>query len=314
MSGILDKVDSRTQLVGQNRLELLTFSLNGSQLFAINVFKVREVVSLPKLTIMPQSHPSVVGVAYIRHQAVPVVDLSSAIGRRPIQDMENCNLIVTEYNQSIQAFLVGKVENIVILNWESIQPPPATSGRRHYLTAITQLDKQIVEIIDVEKVLAEIVPFNTTVSDDILDMSLSTQAADMTVLIVDDSQTGLAQIRETIGQLGLKIIAETDGRRALALLKNWADEGENVPEKLLMVITDAEMPEMDGYRLTAEIRSDPRLADLFVVLHTSLSGSFNKHMVEKVGCNDFLSKFQPNELAALVQKRIRQRLEELQQA
>jgi two-component system chemotaxis response regulator CheV len=87
----------------------------------------------------------------------------------------------------------------------------------------------------------------------------------------------------------------------------WTDEGINVPEKLLMVITDAEMPEMDGYRLTTEIRNDPRLQNLYVVLHTSLSGSFNKAMVKQVGCDDFLSKFQPDQLASLVQERIRLR-------
>jgi two-component system chemotaxis response regulator CheV len=309
MSGILDKVDSRTQLVGQNRLELLTFRLNGSQIFAINVFKVQEVVSLPRLTIMPHSHPSVVGVSYIRGHAIPVIDLSHAIGRKPIKDIEKANLIIAEYNLSVQAFLVGKVDNIVNLNWEDIQPPPVTSGRKHYLTAITRLNEEIVEIIDVERVLAEIVPFNTQVSKEILDLELVKHVEGMDILVVDDSLTALAQVKSTIGQLGLNIVTASDGRRALNWLKARADKDEKVSDQLLMVITDAEMPEMDGYRLTSEIRGDPRLDDLFIALHTSLSGNFNKKMVEKVGCNDFLSKFQPDDLALLVQRRIRQFLE-----
>lgn len=308
MAGVLDKVDQRTQLVGQNRLELLTFRLNGQQRFAINVFKVQEVISLPTLVMLPKSHPVIVGVTHLRDQTIPVIDLSMAVGRSPIRDRENANLIVTEYNKSVQAFLVGGVDHIVNLNWEEVIAPPPMTGANNYLTSITRLNDQIVEIIDVEKVLAEVVPYNSQVSDEVLDHSLMQAAQGLEVLIVDDSSVGLAQIRDTIGQLGLQITAETDGLRALKLLKSWADEGIDVPKKLLMVITDAEMPEMDGYRLTAEIRNDSRLAGLYVVLHTSLSGSFNEAMVKKVGCDGFLSKFQPDSLAELVQNRIRDHL------
>ncbi len=97
---------------------------------------------------------------------------------------------------------------------------------------------------------------------------------------------------------------ETDGLKGLNRLKSWADEGLVLTDKLLMVFTDAEMPEMDGYRLTTEIRSDARLRDLYVVMHTSLSGSFNQAMVEKVGCDNFLSKFQPDKLVDVITDRL----------
>ena len=124
------------------------------------------------------------------------------------------------------------------------------------------------------------------------------------VLLVDDSSTAIGQLRDTLVQLDLKFHVATDGLQALRKLKAWADEGVVLTEKLLMVLTDAEMPEMDGYRLTTEIRQDPRLADLYVVLHTSLSGSFNEAMVKKVGCNAFLSKFQPDQLVEEVRRRL----------
>jgi len=308
--GVLDKVDQRTRLVGQNRLELLTFRLNGRQRFAINVFKVQEVISVPPLTAIPHSHPFIIGVAHLRGNTIPVIDLSRAIGRSEIRRDEKAGLIVTEYNRSVQAFLVGSVDNIVNLNWESILPPPAAAGKHHYLTAITRLGDEIVEIIDVEKVLSEVVPLNASVSQNVLDQDLAKLAQGMEILVVDDSSTGLNQVRDTVSQLGIKMITESDGLRALTLLKRWASEGIDVMQKLLMVITDAEMPEMDGYRLTAEIRSDPRLKDLYVCLHTSLSGSFNEAMVKTVGCDAFLSKFAPDDLARLVQARIRQKLEE----
>lgn len=306
MAGLLDSVDQRTQLVGQNRLELLTFHLNGSQAFAINVFKVREVLKPPALTIIPHSHPAIVGVMHLRDMTVPVIDLSLALGRSPMRDDGQKNLIVTEYNRSIQAFLVGQVNNIVNMNWEDILPPPAASGRSHYLTAITRIDSRIVEIVDVERVLADIISLSTRVSEEVIDRTLLARDELGEILLVDDSLVALSQIKETLSQLGnIKFHVEMDGLKALKRLEQWIAQGVDVPAKLLMVITDAEMPEMDGYRLTAEIRRNPLLAKLFVALHTSLSGSFNEAMVKKVGCDAFLSKFQPDDLALLVQERLR---------
>ena len=305
MASILDSVDQRTQLVGENRLELLTFRLQRGGLFAINVFKIQEVQTMPKLTVLPQSHPNVIGVTHARGKTIPVIDLGAAIGLGPLQDRSNCNIIISEYNMTIQAFMVKSVDRIVNMNWEDIMPPPKGAGRNHYLTAITKLDDRIVEIIDVEKVLQEISPYNTQIDPSMLDSDLIAQAEGLEILAVDDSSVGLSQVRETVGQLGVSILSAGDGATALRMLKKWADEGIDVPRKLAMVITDAEMPEMDGYRLTREIRDDPRLRDLFVVLHTSLSGNFNKAMVQKVGCDDFLSKFEPGKLAQVVQERIR---------
>lgn len=309
MAGVLDTVDQRTRLVGENRLEILLFQLAGPQLFALNVFKIREVLTLPALTQMPQRHPHVVGVIHLRGQTIPVIDLSGAIGLQPQKAEPDSTIIVTEYNLSVQAFLVRTVDRILNLNWDAVQPPPRGAGRAHYLTAITRLENmRLVEIIDVEKVLAEIVPFNTRVSDALLEDPLLERARGREVLVVDDSPTGVNQVRDTLAQLDLKLHVATDGLKALKMLKAWADAGEDINERLLMVITDAEMPEMDGYRLTTEIRQDPRLKDLYVVLHTSLSGNFNKAMVEKVGCDGFLSKFQPDQLVETVRTRL-QRLE-----
>ena len=304
MAGILDSVNQRTQLVGENRLEILMFRLNGRQLFAINVFKVQEVLQLPKLTLMPQRHPFVCGVVNLRGQTLPVIDLSQAIGMRPIVPGENSTIIVTEYNRSVQAFLVGGVDRILNLNWESILPPPGGAGRQHYLTAITKVDEQIVEIIDVEKVLSEISPMSSKVSAEKLSDPLLEKAKGREVLLVDDSNVALTQLKETMAQLQIRTHVASDGLKALKMLQLWADSGVDMQEKLLMVITDAEMPEMDGYRLTTEIRSDPRLKDLYVVLHTSLSGSFNEAMVKKVGCDNFLCKFQPDKLVDMVRQRL----------
>ncbi|KJR21710.1 chemotaxis protein CheW [Vibrio navarrensis] len=311
MSGVLNTVDQRTNLVGENRLELLLFSLNSRQLFAINVFKVKEVMKVPPLTKLPGAHYNIRGVASLRGEPVPVIDLRRSIGFPPSQMAgQEENLIITEYNRTVQGFLVGQVRNIINTAWTEIQPPPKTSGRSNYLTAITQVkegDKtQIVEIIDVEKVLAEIIDYDVSISEEVLDEKLVKNMVGRNVLVVDDSSTARNQIRDTLSQLGLNIIECRDGLEALRLLKSWCDEGKDLTKELLLMITDAEMPEMDGYKLTHEVRSDPRMAKLFITLNTSLSGSFNEAMVKKVGCDRFISKFQPDLLVEVAQDRLRE--------
>lgn len=308
MSSVLQNVDSRTNLVGQNRLEILMFRLNGQQRYAINVFKVQEVLTLPKLTMMPQRHPSVIGVVYLRGRAIPVVDLSLAIGMRPIKQSEESTIIVTEYNSTVQAFLVGSVDRIVNLNWEEILPPPSGAGRHHYLTAITHHEEKIIEIIDVEKVLAEITPMSTHLSAEILDEAFIAKVTGMEIVMVDDSYTALGQAKATFESMGLVVHQAMDGVEGLALLRRLADETDGpLSQRVLMLVTDAEMPRMDGYRLTTEIRADDRLKSLYIALHTSLSGKFNEAMVKKVGCDAFLSKFHPEQLAGLVRDRIESR-------
>lgn len=305
MAGVMDSVNQRTQLVGQNRLELLLFRLDGSQLYGINVFKVKEVLQCPRLTVMPKSNPVVRGVANIRGGTIPILDLSLATGRRGLREIENSFVIITEYNTKVQGFLVHSVERIVNMNWGEIHPPPKGTGREHYLTAVTRVDKQLVEVIDVEKILAEVAPTSEEISDGVVDAETQARAISKRVLVVDDSSVARKQLVRCLETVGVEVLALNDGRQALDYLQQMLDAGGKPGEELLMVISDIEMPEMDGYTLTAEIRHDPRLQDLHILLHTSLSGVFNQAMVRKVGADDFLAKFRPDDLAARVAERIR---------
>ncbi|WP_144395148.1 chemotaxis protein CheV [Pleionea sediminis] len=304
MSSILDSVNQRTQMVGQNRLELLLFKLRGPQMYGINVFKVREVLQCPALTEMPKTHSVVRGIAHIRGQTISVIDLSLATGGPALQDIEKCFVIIAEYNRAVQGFLVRSVERIVNMNWGDIHPPPSGSGKDHYLTAVTEIDKQLAEIIDVEKILAEINPASDIVSDDIVQKSAGREPQDKIVLVADDSSVARNQIKRTVEQLGLKVVTKKDGKEALDYLLALVNDGKLIKDELLLLISDIEMPEMDGYTLTAEIRNNESLKGLWVLLHTSLSGVFNQAMVQKVGANDFIPKFNPDELAGAVQKLI----------
>ena len=300
MASILDSVNQLTQLVGQNRLELLLFRLNGRQRFGINVFKVREVLQCPKLTAMPKLHPFVRGVAHIRGQTISVIDLSMATGGRPVQDLDQAFIIIAEYNRSVQGFLVGNVERIINMNWESIRPPPKGAGRYNYMTAVTEIDGELIEILDVEKILDEISPVNTDVSADVVASSEEHHTRGSIVMVADDSSVARKQVQKALNAIGVECIMAKDGRDALNMLKDMAKKGP-ITDQIRVLISDIEMPEMDGYTLTAEIRANPELRGLHVILHTSLSGVFNHAMVQKVGADNFIAKFHPDELAKAVQ-------------
>lgn len=309
MTGVLDSVNQRTQLVGQNRLELLLFSLGGRQLYGINVFKVKEVLQCPRLNEIPKRHPVVRGVAHIRGGTIPIMDMRQATGASRLENIRECFVIITEYNRSTQGFLVSAVERIVNLNWSAIHPPPKGAGRESYLTAVTEVDGRLVEIIDVEKILAEVSPLAEDVSDHVIKEVKDTDAANKHVLIVDDSVIARKQIQKVIQSLGVRTTVMKNGQEAMDFLLAILAEGKDPCEELLLVISDIEMPEMDGYTFTAEVRANPKLSPLHVILHTSLSGIFNETMVKKVGADDFLAKFHPDELA----KRVSNRLQEMKE-
>jgi len=171
MSGVLANVDLRTQLAGHNRLELLLFRLDSNQLFGINVFKVQEVIQCPPLTQVPDSHPVVSGITNMRGRTITVMDLGKAIGVSGVAVPEDNFVVVTEYNQHVQGFLVGGVDRIVNMNWGDILPPPKGIGNDNYLTAVTRVDGELVEIIDVEKVLSEVVGWAEEVSQEFVQQS-----------------------------------------------------------------------------------------------------------------------------------------------
>lgn len=295
-------VDQRTQLAGRNRLELLMFRLHGQQLYGINVFKVREVLQCPNLSSVPQSHPVVRGISNIRGQTISIMDLSLAIGGPPITDIENAFVIISEYNRSVQGFLVREVDRIINLNWKDMLPPPSGTAGASYLTAVTYVNDKMVEVIDVERVLAEVIGAKDHVTDGFLDgFNTNVDVERDLILVSDDSLVARKQVCRTVEEdLKMKTVTTKDGKQAIELLKSWADNEDPQLQRLAMVISDIEMPEMDGYTFTTEVRSDPRLKHLYIILHTSMSGVFNQSMVDRVGANKFIAKFEPDLLAEAV--------------
>lgn len=301
MAGILESVNQRTQLVGQNRLELLLFRLRGQQLYGINVFKVREVLNCPRLFNMPRQHRVVRGVAHVRGSSISIIDMGACVGMPDIEKPEDSLVIITEYNMKIQGFLVNSVDRIINKNWESVLPPPTGSGSVSYLTAVTHNDDQLIEILDVEKIISEIAPVSDKVSDEFIAINDdSGNKTDRKVLIVDDSAVARKQIQRALAQMNIESDLKKDGKEALMYIRGMLDEGRRPQDEYFLIISDVEMPEMDGYTFTSELKGDPRTADMYILMHTSLSGVFNLNMVKKVGADDFLPKFKADELAERV--------------
>jgi two-component system chemotaxis response regulator CheV len=303
MAGLAEGLSLRNMVAGQNRLELLLFRLQGRQTFGINVFKVQEVVQCPPLTSPPGSHPVIRGIATLRGNNIPVMDLSQAIGGPKMGDPRDYFIIITEYNRRMLAFLVGSVERIVNTHWEDILPPPKGVGRSSYMTAVTDINDELVEIIDVEKVLSEVLGMEDELTKPV--EATGVDLDNLKILVVDDSLVARKQMKKVLDEVGVEAVMARDGAEALKLLQDWAEEGK-VSDWLAMVISDIEMPKLDGYSLVTSIREDSRLADLYVILHSSLSGVFNESMVQKVGADHFLAKFVPDELAERITERLKQ--------
>ncbi|MDR4494402.1 MAG: chemotaxis protein [Nitrospirales bacterium] len=294
------EIDQRTRLAGANKMELLMFDLGTEEIYGINVFKIREVMKMPPITKIPDSDPRVLGIVNLRGENVALVDLKQAIGLGPL-DAGAGKLIIAEYNDNKQGFLVKGVDRIIRMSWEKIQIPPplVQSSRQGSVTAVTKLDDgRMVLILDVEKVLAELHP---KMDDEIyIGIEAIKELEGKRVLLADDSLVARKQITKTLERLGMSWEETQTGREALNRLRQCADLCEKLDQSIFQyfvgIITDIEMPEMDGFSLTKHIREDPRLQDLPVLMHSSLSGQCNVDKGKSVGVTDYVTKFHPTDL------------------
>lgn len=312
MSELLKSVDARTKLAGTNKLEILLFFLGVDQrtgrreTYGINVFKVREVMRTPPITSAPDMPPAVEGMVSLRGVLVPVVDLAKYTGISA--DTPRDIMIVTEYAGHTQGFLVEGVDTILRLDWSKMRIPPdmLTAQTGGLVTAVTELeDGRLVMMMDVEKVLAE----TTNYDDDMMYRAVvQVDKPEVTVFYCDDSSVARRQIERTLNTMGVKSVSAVNGRQMwdeLEKMANYAQSiGKPANELISLVLTDIEMPEMDGYILTKKIKSDPRFAGIQVVMHSSLSGMSNQKLGQSVGVDEYVPKFEPQRLSETLSRRL----------
>lgn len=316
MSELLKNIDARTRLAGTNKLEILLFTLGldprtgRRETFGINVFKVREVMRTPPITAAPEMPSSVEGMVSLRGVLVPVVDLAKYAGMG--SDSPREIMIVTEYNGHTQGFLVEAVDTILRLDWSQMRVPPdmLTANLGGLVTAVTELPgPKLVMLLDVEKVLSE----TTRYDDEFLFKGIEPIEAEepITVYFADDSSVARKQIERTLDVLGVRYVGTVNGRAAWDELEKLASyaaaSGRKVKDLVALILTDVEMPEMDGYILTKKIKSDPRFEGVPVIMHSSLSGMSNQQLGRSVGVDEYVAKFEPQRLAEVLRRLITQR-------
>ena len=306
MSELLKTIDERTRLAGANKLEILMFTLGldsrsgRRETFGINVFKVREVMRVPAITQAPEMPPAVEGMVSLRGVLVPVVDLAKYAGVQT--EVKPGIMIVTEYNNHTQGFLVEAVDTILRLDWAAMKVPPAMLSAQMggLVTAVTELaDGRLVMMMDVEKVLAETAHFGE--DDSIFKSVQPLGVANRTVFFADDSSVARRQIERTLDAMQVQHISAINGLQAWEALQKMANQAEAtgipVSDMVQLILTDVEMPEMDGYMLTRKIKADQRFAKIPVLMHSSLSSTSNQQLGKAVGVDEYIPKFQPQKLA-----------------
>jgi two-component system, chemotaxis family, chemotaxis protein CheV len=294
-SSVLDSVDARTRLAGSNTMEVLLFSLGTTETFGINVFKVREITRTPAITRAPNLPHGVEGVVSLRGSIIPVIALAKVIGIEAAA-CSNETMMVTEFSRHVQGFLLSGVDRIARVEWDRVRAPdPMLVDGSGYITAITEVDGKLVSVLDVEHVLARIYGESEVPQ---LEPLAQREAS---VFFADDSSVARKEIVRVLDMLDVRHQHATNGREAWERLQAMAAraqaEGEPLSRKVQLILTDAEMPEMDGYVLTRSIKSDVRFKGIPVVMHSSLSSEANRSMGKSVGVDAYFAKFDPRILA-----------------
>ena len=289
---------ARAGLAGSNCMEILLFSLGTRETFGINVFKVREVCKTPMITRAPNMPVGVEGLISLRGNVIPVVSLAGVLNLGGAPQGQGGTMMVTEYSKRTLGFLVHDVDRIIRVEWDKVRSPEGLIATgQSFITAITELPEgRLVSILDVEQIMAD--TFGDVPVADVAPMS---GEAEYNVFFVDDSTVARRKITETLDRLGVRHKHALNGLEAWPRLSGMAahaqQAGTALVDELNLILVDAEMPEMDGYVLTRNIKSDSRFEGIPVVMHSSLSSEANRAMGKSVGVDAYVAKFDAQVLA-----------------
>ncbi|NKF51036.1 chemotaxis protein CheV [Shewanella sp. WXL01] len=273
---------------------LLLFKLNHTQLFALGTLKIRELVPFTPLTKLPNSHSAIKGTATVRGSTIPVIDMAQAIGFKSVDDneLDKCYIIITDCQRMLIGFIVRSIEKIIECNWRDIMPPSSTLGSNAYLTGVTRVDERIVQLLDVELLLSKIFPDDPTANRPILTDVQREQLKPLNILLVDDSMVARKQLSDALDSFNIPYQVTSDGHEALAMMKQSAADNKAID----ILVSDIEMPGLDGYELAFEVKNDAAIAKAYIILHTSLSSEISVSQATQVGANEALTKFDAREL------------------
>ena len=275
---------------GTNEIEIMKFKIQG-EFYGINVAKVKEIMMAAKVKAMPHAHPAVEGIFKPRDILITVIDLGYYLTNDYLEHKARDLFIVTNFNKMTVAFRVQSIEGISRISWRDIQKPDKTltHGEEGVATGIAQCGKELVTILDFEKIVAEIAP-ETTIQLSEVERMGDRPLCDKPLVIAEDSILLQKMIDDALQRAGFTNIKNfNNGQEAWTYLKSVKNDSD-LYDKVSLIITDIEMPEMDGHRLTKLVKDDPRLKHLPVVIFSSLIDDQMRIKGEDLGADEQLTK------------------------
>ena len=306
---------------GTNELEIIEFYIDEATepggkpyraYYGVNVAKVLEIIRLPKVTEMPQTpHPCVIGTFNLRSRVIPLIDLSLWLGKPMARD-ENTKVIVSEFNKVINAFMVSGVTRIHRLSWSEVEPPSGYVAQfaANNFTGVVKFPDHIVLLLDMEQIIWDLNPALAMKTERAREQAVVPEpgAAPLKTLVVDDSNSIRRLIASYLEKDGFEVIQDINGQNAWDRLVEWREAatkgGKPLTSNVSLVVTDIEMPSMDGHTLCKKIKDDPVLKVLPVVLFSSLINDQLYHKGLSVGADDQVTKPEVGTLAERARKLI----------
>ncbi|MET3504392.1 two-component system chemotaxis response regulator CheV [Halalkalibacter oceani] len=274
---------------GTNELEVIVFQV-GTGVFGINVMKVREIIKAPPVTSMPNSHPHIEGIVRLRDEVLTVVNLTTVLGFPPSEHPEEDKLIISELNQLKVAFRVQSVSRIHRLSWEQIEKPTDLSQNlESAATGVVKLDDQMILLLDFEKVVVDINPDKGINVSQVKTLG-KRERRHKKIVAAEDSAMLQKLLHDTLAEAGYdQVTFFQNGKEAWEYLEYLKSTGD-VHNEVQLIITDLEMPKMDGHHLTRKIKEDESLKDIPVIIFSSLITDDLYHKGERVGADGQVSK------------------------
>ncbi|WP_078428460.1 chemotaxis protein [Alkalihalobacterium alkalinitrilicum] len=287
---------------GTNELEIIVFSIDDGT-FGINVLKVREIINPLPVVKVPNSHPHVEGIIRLRDEVITVVDLAGVLGFPLSQDSEKDKFIVAELNQMKVAFHVHTVSRIHRISWEQIEKPTELSqGLEASTIGVVKMEDQMILLLDYEKIVMDINP-DAGINVGQLKTLGKRERSMKKIVVVEDSPILRKLLEDTLSEAGyVNVQFFNDGKEAWTYLEQLKQSTVSVEEEVQLVITDLEMPMMDGHHLTKRIKDDERLKVIPVIIFSSLITGDLFHKGVRVGANAQVSKPEIVELVHIIDK------------
>jgi two-component system chemotaxis response regulator CheV len=285
---------------GTNEIEVMRFSVSG-EFYGINVAKVQEIIMAEKVKPMPHSHPAVEGIFKPREELITVINLVYYLFGESREHGEKDLFIITNFNRMTVAFRVESIEGISRISWGDIQKPDKTisNGNEGVATGIAQCEGQLVTILDFEKIVAEIAPETTIQVSDVEKLG-ARPICDSPIVIAEDSMLLQKMIDDCLERAGFThLINFSNGQEAWDYLHSIKNDSD-LYDKVNLVITDIEMPKMDGHRLTKLIKDDPRLRHLPVIIFSSLIDEQMRIKGKELGADEQIAKPEIGHLVGLL--------------